>query len=117
MNSRTTLLLALIALVITPLAYQAVRDARPSYVVGDARPFSFAIPAVVSLEIARGEERIRIEKSAVGWDITAPVMDRGRYASIEDLLHLLRDLCRCISIEGRLIDERLFSHEDLLNSL
>ena len=92
MNSRTTLLLALIALVITPLAYQAVRDARPSYVVGDARPFSFAIPAVVSLEIARGEERIRIEKSAVGWDITAPVMDRGRYASIEDLLHLLRDL-------------------------
>ncbi|MDE0960542.1 MAG: DUF4340 domain-containing protein [Planctomycetota bacterium] len=92
MNSRTTLLLALLALVITPMSYLAVRDARPSYVVGDARPFSFAIPAVVSVEIERGEQQIRIEKSAAGWDIVAPVVDRGRYASIEDLLQVLRDL-------------------------
>lgn len=92
MNGRTTLLLALTALVITPIAYRSVSDARPQYVVSAAQPFSFAIAAVETVEIERGADRISIEKTAYGWDITAPVVDRGRYAAIEDLLHLIRDL-------------------------
>ena len=39
MNWRTTLLLALTALVITPLAYRSVQDARPQYVVAQLNPF------------------------------------------------------------------------------
>ncbi|MEE2856482.1 MAG: DUF4340 domain-containing protein [Planctomycetota bacterium] len=92
MNWRTTVLLALTALVITPLAYRSVQDARPQYVVSAAQPFSFAIAAVETVDIERGEDRISIEKATNGWDITAPVVDRGRYAAIEDLLHLIRDL-------------------------
>ncbi len=92
MNWKTTLLLALTALVITPLAYRSVQDARPQYVVSAAQPFSFAIAAVETVEIERGEDRISIKKAKNGWDITEPVVDRGRYAAIEDLLHLIRDL-------------------------
>ncbi len=92
MSQRTTLLLLVIAALLTPFSYRAVRDARPHYVTDEARPFSFAIGAVDSLEIVRGSEHISIEKSPTGWDLVQPVEDRGRYASVEDLLLMIRDL-------------------------
>ena len=92
MSQRTTLILLVIAALLTPLSYRAVRDARPHYVTDEARPFSFAIGAVDRLEMVRGSERISIEKSPTGWDLVEPVEDRGRYAAIEDLLLMIRDL-------------------------
>jgi hypothetical protein len=97
MNPRTTQLLAILALILTFFAYRAVRDARPTYVVGSDRPLNFSVPAVKSLELKRGvEPLIRIEQSVTddgaGWQLTAPVQDGGRFAAIEDLLLLLRDL-------------------------
>jgi len=92
MSQRTTLILLVIAALLTPLSYRAVRDARPHYITDEARPFSFAIGAVDRLEMVRGSERISIEKSPTGWDLVEPVEDRGRYAAIEDLLLMIRDL-------------------------
>jgi hypothetical protein len=93
MNSKTTLILALIAVAVSAFAWRSIRDSRPTYITGAERPFSFSIHSVLSLEIERpGQEMIRIEKAESGWRLVAPVEDQGRYASIEDLLVLLRDL-------------------------
>jgi len=93
MNPRTTLLLALTALIVSILAWRVVRDVRPQYVTGAERPFTFSIHSVSSVEIRRtGHDAIRIDKADFGWRIMAPIEDRGRYAPIEDLLLLLRDV-------------------------
>ena len=97
MNPRTTQILAILALVLTFFAYRSVRDARPTYVVGSDRPLNFSVPAVKSLEIERSDqESIRIDQTLSaqgnGWSIAAPVVDGGRYAAIEDLLLMLRDM-------------------------
>ncbi len=93
MNPRTTLILALIAVVVSTLAWRSIRDSRPNYITGDERPFSFSIHSVSSLEVQRpAQPKIRIEKAELGWRLVAPVEDQGRYAAIEDLLVLLRDL-------------------------
>ena len=97
MNPRTTMILALLALILTTLAFRSVRDSRPTFVVGVQRPLNFAIPAVKSLLIERGDsERIEMRSSdsegTAYWQITQPVSDPGRYAPIEDLLVMLRDV-------------------------
>ncbi len=97
MNPRTTMILALLALILTTLAFRSVRDSRPTFVVGVQRPLNFAIPAVKSLLVERGDsERIEMRSSdsegTAYWQITQPVSDPGRYAPIEDLLVMLRDV-------------------------
>lgn len=93
MNPKTTYMLAFLALVVSFFAWRVVRDVRPQYLAGADRPFAFSIHAVSSLQIQRNNnDAIRIEKADSGWRIVSPVEDRGRYAPIEDLLLLLRDL-------------------------
>ena len=97
MNPRTSQILAILAVVLTFFAYRSVRDARPTYVVGSDRPLNFSVPAVKSLEIDRGDGNpIRIEQIRTTersrWSMTAPVVDEGRFAAIEDLLLMLRDM-------------------------
>ncbi len=93
MNPKTTFLLAFLALLVSFFAWRVVQDVRPQYLAGADRPFTFAVHAVSSLEIERNnKDPIRIEKAESGWRIVAPIKDQGRYAPIEDLLLLLRDL-------------------------
>ena len=97
MNPRTTQLLAILAVILTFFAYRSIRDARPTYVVGLQSPLNFSVPAVQSFEIRRNQgDLIRIVQKTSGemnsWQIVEPVVDPGRYSSIEDLLLLLRDV-------------------------
>lgn len=93
MNSRTTLVLLILALVVTALAWRDARNTDLHFQKDLDQPFDFPDASVLGLGMVRADARIELARDESGaWRLVAPVDFPAELPAVETLVRTVREL-------------------------